>query len=262
MANLEWEAAHDLVTPGGTVFFNQVVDGDRLFRLTPDYKMVPSLRITQDNISQADGSVLHPRWKTGMTCVMQIEYDISLGETEYTPACGKDLREMNEQLSAALNSIRRFAGAEQRLIWTPSNDGDSISRRILDDIQTLAWLDPSYLEPGSQVSFSVETPFPYAIDLNQTETDVDKILLPAKCHPVDELACLPDDPRDVHLQRLVSQLSWVKWYRRENGKIIMESKEQMSKRGLPSPDYADAYVLTETGMGKAEKLAAFAKVNV
>jgi hypothetical protein len=81
-------------------------------------------------------------------------------------------------------------------------------------------------------------------------------------YPVDELASLPDDPRDPHLQRLVSQLSQVKWFRRENGKIIIESKEALSKRGIPSPDYADAYVLTETGMSKAEKLAAFAKVNV
>jgi phage terminase large subunit len=81
-------------------------------------------------------------------------------------------------------------------------------------------------------------------------------------YPVDELASLPDDPRNPHLQRLVSQLSQVKWFRRENGKIIMESKEALAKRGVPSPDYADAYVLTETGMSKAEKLAAFAKVNV
>lgn len=81
-------------------------------------------------------------------------------------------------------------------------------------------------------------------------------------YPIDELASLPDDPRDQHLQRLVSQLSQVKWFRRENGKIIIESKEALAKRGIPSPDYADAYVLTETGMSKAEKLAAFSKVNV
>lgn len=84
----------------------------------------------------------------------------------------------------------------------------------------------------------------------------------AKCHPVDELAALPDDPRDVHLAKLITQLSQVKWFRRENGKIIMESKEQLAKRGVSSPDYADAYVLTETGMGKAEKLAAFAQVLI
>ena len=98
--------------------------------------------------------------------------------------------------------------------------------------------------------------------LNQNEPDITKHLPGAKRHPLDELAALADDPTDPHLNKLIAQLSQVKWYRRENGKIIMESKEQLSKRGLPSPDYADAYVLTETGMSKAEKLAAFAKVNV
>jgi phage terminase large subunit len=98
--------------------------------------------------------------------------------------------------------------------------------------------------------------------LNQLEPNEAKRVGGAKQHPVDELAALPDDPKDVHLQKLISQLSQVKWWRRENGKIIMESKEALAKRGISSPDYADAYVLTETGMGKAEKLAAFSKVVV
>jgi hypothetical protein len=98
--------------------------------------------------------------------------------------------------------------------------------------------------------------------LNQLEPNEAKHVGGAKYHPVDELAALPDDPRDVYLGKLIAQLSQVKWFRRENGKIIMESKEALGKRGVPSPDYADAYVLTETGMSKAEKLAAFAKVTV
>jgi hypothetical protein len=43
----------------------------------------------------------------------------------------------------------------------------------------------------------------------------------------------------------------------------MESKESMLKqRQLPSPDYADALILTFCGAGKAEKWVAFAKVQV
>lgn len=98
--------------------------------------------------------------------------------------------------------------------------------------------------------------------LNQKEPDVTRHLSGAKQHPVDELRILPNDPKDPHLQKLVNQLSQPKWQRRENGKIIIESKESLAKRGVASPDYADAYVLTETGMGKAEKLAAFARVRV
>lgn len=80
-------------------------------------------------------------------------------------------------------------------------------------------------------------------------------------HLPDELMSLPDDPNDVHLQRLIDQLSQVKWTRRENGKIQIESKQSLSKRGLASPDHADALMLT-MGRTKAEKWADFAKVTV
>lgn len=81
-------------------------------------------------------------------------------------------------------------------------------------------------------------------------------------HSVDDCISIPDDPRDQNVARLVAQLSQVKWHRRENGKIQMESKQEMAKRGIPSPDYADALILTFVAPSKAEKLAAFAKVNV
>jgi len=49
---------------------------------------------------------------------------------------------------------------------------------------------------------------------------------------------LPDD------NRLISQLSTRKWRMTSKGKIMLESKDDMKKRGLKSPDRADAYVLT------------------
>lgn len=82
-------------------------------------------------------------------------------------------------------------------------------------------------------------------------------------HPADELISLPDDPSDQLLERLISQLSWPKWFRTDSGKIQMESKESMLRlRQLPSPDYADALVLTCCGQGKAEKWVAFSKVQI
>jgi hypothetical protein len=80
-------------------------------------------------------------------------------------------------------------------------------------------------------------------------------------HPVEDLICLPDDTNDPHMQRLAAQLSQVKWTRRENGRIQIESKASLSQRGIASPDYADAFVLT-FGTSKAEKWASWAKVQV
>lgn len=43
---------------------------------------------------------------------------------------------------------------------------------------------------------------------------------------------------------LATQLSIPKWSKNTKGKIIIESKEQLAKRGITSPDYAEAFVLT------------------
>ena len=39
---------------------------------------------------------------------------------------------------------------------------------------------------------------------------------------------------------------------KSDGKIKVESKDEMKKRGLPSPDGADAFVLTFAEVGAAE----------
>lgn len=57
-------------------------------------------------------------------------------------------------------------------------------------------------------------------------------------HPLDELICLPDN------EALLSELSTVRWFTTPTGKIYIETKEELSKRGIKSPDHADALVLT------------------
>jgi phage terminase large subunit len=82
-----------------------------------------------------------------------------------------------------------------------------------------------------------------------------------RIHPTTELVVLPDD-RGGEAARLAAQLSTVKWLRNESGKILMESKVNMARRGAPSPDHADALILTYTANSKAERWAAFAHVNI
>jgi hypothetical protein len=185
MANVEWNVPHDLLTPFGTVLLNQpdLVTGRCVFIRPDGYAIVPSLRVTQDNISQEDGSILHPRWKTGVVATMTISYIIVTGFNndggfEYVPACTADLREMNEELLGALNSIRTLTEDQQRLIWTPSvAAGDpAISRRMLDFIQVLSWPVPAFEDDEQRATFSVESPFPYAIDLTQIDTAISATL--------------------------------------------------------------------------------------
>lgn len=176
MPNIEWDVPHTILTPGGNVDLNTAA-GRRYIIQHADYKIVPSLRVTQDNISQADGSVLHPRWKTGLVATIRVAYWMTgpAGSVnpaaEDEPACGADQRIMHQDIVQALNSIRRLTGAAQRLVWAPTGYGDL---RMLDQIQLLSWPEPSYDLDGGEASvvFSVESPFPYALDFTETTTHV------------------------------------------------------------------------------------------
>lgn len=65
-----------------------------------------------------------------------------------------------------------------------------------------------------------------------------------KVYELSELLSLPDDSDGPDSQKLANELSVLKWFRNEKGKIVMETKVQLRKRGIASPDYADALVLT------------------
>jgi len=61
-------------------------------------------------------------------------------------------------------------------------------------------------------------------------------------HPLTDLLALPSG--DKESDALCLQLSLVKWERNERGKIVIEKKEALKRRGIASPDHADALMLT------------------
>lgn len=133
---------------------------------------MPGIRATLDNLSQTDGSILHPRYKTGLVATMKVSYVIAVDGSfpgDYVPACEQDLREMHEILTGALNSIRTLTPSDQRLIWSPTG---ASSERMLDFVQCQAWADPSVDGTEWSVTFAIETELPYAIDLTQIDTPV------------------------------------------------------------------------------------------
>lgn len=57
-------------------------------------------------------------------------------------------------------------------------------------------------------------------------------------YPVDELISIPDNPT------LIQQLSNVLYYATETGKIQIEKKDQLKRRGVGSPDHAESLILS------------------
>jgi hypothetical protein len=68
------------------------------------------------------------------------------------------------------------------------------------------------------------------------------------------------DPDIKHLDDLIGELSSVKYDFSSNGKIKVESKEEMKKRGEESPNLADSFLLTRF-RGKREMRMRKGKVN-
>jgi hypothetical protein len=58
-------------------------------------------------------------------------------------------------------------------------------------------------------------------------------------HPAEEMISIPDHPQ------LIAELSQVLYRHTETGKIKIEGKDEMRKRGIKSPDFADALALSE-----------------
>jgi phage terminase large subunit len=71
-------------------------------------------------------------------------------------------------------------------------------------------------------------------------------------HLVEDCISLPDDEEGPEAMQLASELSLPKRGSNERGKLVMERKIAMAKRGLSSPDFADALVLTFAGNSSLE----------
>lgn len=63
-------------------------------------------------------------------------------------------------------------------------------------------------------------------------------------HPASDCLALPSDAEGPDAAQLSAQLSMPRWFRNEKGKILIEKKEDLAKRGIASPDYAEALALT------------------
>lgn len=183
---LEWDNSWQLATPEGTLPINQQVyrpsDGAELgFYLLDGAKCRAGAapRITRDNIAQADGEIIHRKFKTGQV----LELTAQLWQNNEMPACGGVLREMGDLLDLHLTAIQNVDGQIQ---WTPTpfpGDGSLQDRQFVQ----LRALGPSgqgasgfvsvdaekdESAPLTTVTFAFLTPIPYSMGTDEHNDDI------------------------------------------------------------------------------------------
>ncbi len=158
-ANVEWDIPFAILSSKGTLTLNDDANSDGLFLLIPDdCDMGRDLRVTVDEIPQAKGQINHARFTTGY----EARLTVALWENRGQPACGQQLRLMQELLMLHLNDLLIEDG---RLFWTPTGLG---GQRILDEAMLRAISRPTLGPAGdSRMGFTLDSVFPYVYDFTQ-----------------------------------------------------------------------------------------------
>lgn len=168
--NVEWDIPMELLTPYGTLPFNDEIGGGNTVQLLLDparCQTSAGIRLTRDPFSQRDGSIVHREFTEGYAVHMAgwIMAD------QDTPACAADLRETWETLQMHLHVLLGndpggvLTGDNNRLIWTPSGTGGV--NRLLGDVRLLEEAQTSFDAGITQFAFALHSRFPYAISITE-----------------------------------------------------------------------------------------------
>lgn len=120
-----------------------------------------TVRAEKENVPQADGSILHCRYVTGMEMQLAIQlWDASLDQ----PACDSLLQEMLDELMAYLYNLINADDDDGRVYWQPAG----VNQRMLDDCRLLVYPAEQHPDSGIMgVTVTLDTQWPYSVDAAQ-----------------------------------------------------------------------------------------------
>ena len=164
MATVEWSIPFRLVTPLGTMTWNQfpglMLDPQRC-------KARRGIRVVTDDIPVGDGEIFHRRWTKGY----EIKIVGQAWRTKDEMMCEgqEELVTLRDVLYGHLWSLLRPAEDNNRIIWTPTGK----PARMLNAIRILDIADPEIGNQGVVTfEFTVDSPFPYCISEAETTPTV------------------------------------------------------------------------------------------
>lgn len=174
---IDWTLVYTLTSPEGQLLFNQATGSPYTSNTNYLYLLDEAacsgtpgpLRITQDNVPQADGWIIHPSFVQGMQLKLGVQLWVENTTADArSPACDEDLCVMWDTLILHLKALQNpdvteLFGGQCRIIYTPA----CAAARMLDRIQLIEWPVPS--KPGlvTTVEFTFATNFPYELDASE-----------------------------------------------------------------------------------------------
>lgn len=165
MAVPDWTVQFDLTNPySGTLSLNQETPTGYYQLDQEGCSLDFDVRSTKDNVPQANGSKLHHRFLTGA----EMPLTVQLWETDDQVACDELLASMLDRLIGSVRSLLNSGDNEGRIAWPVAGN----NQRMLDDVRMLVY--PKFVMRGATpiVTFTLDSEYPYAQDLNQTLTTI------------------------------------------------------------------------------------------
>lgn len=153
------------MTPHDDLTFNVPTGSeDWIYLLIPEAcsGKVAQVRVSEDNIPQADGSILHRRFTTGY----QLQLSVSLWQDRETPACSDVVAAMAQRLSGCLRSI--LNSQEGRVTF---QEGETGEVRLVDQVR-LRDYSLAIDGPLTAITFILDSPFPYSLTFTQDIIDI------------------------------------------------------------------------------------------
>lgn len=125
--------------------------------------LAAAVRSTKDNVPQADGSILHRRFLTGMEMQLSAWFWETTG-AEGKMACDDLLQSMVDTFMGYAYGLLNAGDNEGRISWLP----DGAAPRMLDDIRLASYPKEAHVDgPGMGFEFMIDCALPYAENLEQ-----------------------------------------------------------------------------------------------
>lgn len=162
----DWDCPARLITPQGTIFFNNLAQNEGFYvQVKEGCDGGADTRATRYPVPQSGGAILNRGFDDGYLLKLAITYWVD----NENPACETSdptLAEVDDFLMLHLRSILNGGG---RYIFQPVGE----TERLLDELSVVERAVVTVENGLTGVQFTLASPFPYTIEFNQSLTTID-----------------------------------------------------------------------------------------